>query len=63
MKVQKTGARTIPVFRRLDFPDAGYTRETHAQLEAGEAVEVDERVAHYLISRNIAEEATEIAEE
>lgn len=57
--IKRTDSKRLPVFRRLDFPDAGYTRETHARFEAGETVTVDERVAQFLISRGMAEEVSE----
>ena len=53
-----TGKR-LPAFRRLDFPDAGFTREHYEQLTKGASLTVDERVSSYLISRAIASEVGE----
>lgn len=58
-RIKKTGPHPLPAFRRLDFPNAGFTREAHAALANGETVEVHDMVASYLLDRGVAEEVTE----
>lgn len=55
-RIQLNTGATLPRYRALLFPGENFTRDDYHALEHGEVVEVGDGVAHFLVSRNRAQE-------